>query len=105
MEPHKGYPKNPFTRGRVKVLLKDDDGQMQHDTIMTKKALLLKLCQLFPKLKTRQENPDGVDAALEEEKALEAAANAEPAPQTRAEKKEQKKAEKKKNKKKGKKKW
>ena len=69
IEPHKGYPRDTLARGRVRVLFKDDDGQMQHDTILTKKALLNKICDLIPKLGNRdgyEKKKD--DLELEEEK-------------------------------------
>ena len=103
IEPHKGYPKDVLKRGRVRVLFKDNDGSMQHDTLLTKSALLLKICELIPKMKTRDENPDGYNSEDEEIKEVLAA---EPtAQQTKADKKAEKKAEKKKNKKNKKGKW
>ena len=52
----------------MRVLLKDNDGQLKHDTILTKGALLHKICELIPKLPTRAENPDGITQEDEEEK-------------------------------------
>ena len=49
-------------------MLKDNDGQLKHDTLLTKAALLKKVCELIPKLQTRTENPDGINHEDEEEK-------------------------------------
>ena len=68
IEPHKGFPKDPFCRGRVRALLKDNDGQLKHDTLLTKGSLLRKIWELIPKLQTRAENPEGISHEDEEEK-------------------------------------
>ena len=98
LEPHKGYPRDPLKRGRVRVLFKDDDGQMQHDTILTKSALFKKICELIPKLPSRVDNPNGLCSEDEEEKEQAKEPTVDPL-QSKMEKKAEKKAAKKANKK------
>ena len=72
----KSYPKDWLVRGRLRVMLKNPDGTFAHPEVHTKKALMLKMGELIPKLKNR------VDP--------------QPAKATEMTKKEQKKADKKK---------
>ena len=55
IEGHKGFPRDTLMRGRIKVLLKDEHGQLMHNEIVHKRQLLYKLCEYIPKLKTRVE--------------------------------------------------
>merc|ERR1719188_2140667 len=96
LEMEKAYPRDWLIRGRVRVMLKTPEGKFTHPEIHTKKAVMLKMGELIPKLKSRvsgppQQVPGAVPAA--------AAASA---PVNKTAKKEAKREEKKANKKKGK---
>uniref|UniRef100_A0A6U5NHV4 Signal recognition particle 19 kDa protein n=1 Tax=Calcidiscus leptoporus TaxID=127549 RepID=A0A6U5NHV4_9EUKA len=52
----KMYPRDPFQRGRVRVLLKDVvTGEPKLPSITTRKALLMEISALIPNLKSRKE--------------------------------------------------
>ncbi|CAE8604374.1 unnamed protein product [Polarella glacialis] len=107
LEMGKSYPRDWMPDGRVRVLLKTPEGKVTHPEIHTKKALMLKMGELIPKLTSRANGPLppaipglellGPQAASA---APSAAASAEGAPQGREARKEAKRAENKANKKK-----
>mmetsp|Transcript_65948 Transcript_65948/g.212725 ORF Transcript_65948/g.212725 Transcript_65948/m.212725 type:complete len:153 (-) Transcript_65948:129-587(-) len=90
LEMDKAYPRDWLIRGRVRVLLKTPEGAFTHPEIHTKKAVMEKMGELIPKLKSRMA---GVAAAQ-----AQAAASSAPPP-NRFAKKEAKREEKKANKK------
>merc|ERR1712187_329411 len=54
LEMDKAYPRDWLIRGRLRVLLKTPEGAYTHPEIHTKKAVMEKMGELIPKLKTRQ---------------------------------------------------
>mmetsp|Transcript_14766 Transcript_14766/g.29109 ORF Transcript_14766/g.29109 Transcript_14766/m.29109 type:complete len:161 (-) Transcript_14766:83-565(-) len=57
LEMDKAYPRDWLIRGRIRVLLKTDAGAYTHSEIHTKKALMEKMSELIPKLKSRVQGP------------------------------------------------
>merc|ERR1711920_558417 len=53
LEMDKAYPRDWLVRGRIRILLKTSQGAFTHPEIHTKMALMLKMGELIPKLKTR----------------------------------------------------
>merc|ERR1740121_3298744 len=53
LEMDKAYPRDWLVRGRIRILLKTSQGAFTHPEIHTKGALMEKMGELIPKLKTR----------------------------------------------------
>eukprot|EP00416_Gambierdiscus_australes_P034844 CAMPEP_0171101156 /NCGR_PEP_ID=MMETSP0766_2-20121228/54145_1 /TAXON_ID=439317 /ORGANISM="Gambierdiscus australes, Strain CAWD 149" /LENGTH=191 /DNA_ID=CAMNT_0011561127 /DNA_START=39 /DNA_END=615 /DNA_ORIENTATION=+ len=53
LEMHKAYPRDWLVRGRIRVLLKTPEGAYTHAELHTKKALMERMGELIPKLKSR----------------------------------------------------
>ena len=47
------HPRDFGRPGRIKIELYDDFGNARNPEILTKKAMMIKLLELFPKLKSR----------------------------------------------------
>ncbi|CAK0860524.1 unnamed protein product, partial [Prorocentrum cordatum] len=90
LEMDKAYPRDWLNRGRVKVLLKTEDGKFTHPEIHTKTALMCKMGELIPQLENRKRIQQ--QAAASGGAAAAASSGAAP---TRDQKKEAKKEEKK----------
>eukprot|EP00483_Globobulimina_turgida_P002044 UN02046 len=54
MELNKSHPRDFFTRSRVRVLLKDADGNLRRDDIPNRYSLLIALGKMIPKLESRK---------------------------------------------------
>ena len=54
----KRHPQDAFVFGRVRVQLFDANGKPVVEDIVSKKALLRKMAQLIPQLKTRTQGPE-----------------------------------------------
>eukprot|EP00933_Yihiella_yeosuensis_P001142 TRINITY_DN101863_c0_g1_i1.p1 TRINITY_DN101863_c0_g1~~TRINITY_DN101863_c0_g1_i1.p1 ORF type:complete len:163 (+),score=35.15 TRINITY_DN101863_c0_g1_i1:134-622(+) len=59
LEMDKAYPRDWMLKGRIRILLKTPQGAFTHPEIHTKKALLHKMGELIPKLKSRANGPLG----------------------------------------------
>lgn len=46
-------------RGRIRVQLKNDDGELYNDQFPSRESLMLHVCEMIPKLKSRQVKPGG----------------------------------------------
>merc|ERR1712232_81143 len=57
LEMNKAYPRDWLIRGRVRVMLKTPEGAFTHAELHTKKAVMLKMAELIPKLKSRAGGP------------------------------------------------
>ena len=51
------HPRDFGRPGRIKIELYDDFGNARNPDILTKKAMMFKLLELFPKLKSRVNQP------------------------------------------------
>ena len=51
------HPRDWGHPGRVKVELYDEMGNPKNNDILTKKVLMLKIVEIFPKLKSREKQP------------------------------------------------
>ncbi|GMF16826.1 unnamed protein product [Phytophthora lilii] len=54
LEPAKKYPRDWLVAGRVRVRLVRDDGSPENAEVPTRKALMLKMAELVPKLQSRK---------------------------------------------------
>ncbi|GMF50857.1 unnamed protein product [Phytophthora fragariaefolia] len=54
LEPSKKYPRDWLVSGRVRVRLVRDDGTPENADVPTRKALMLKMAELVPKLQSRK---------------------------------------------------
>mmetsp|Transcript_16303 Transcript_16303/g.37623 ORF Transcript_16303/g.37623 Transcript_16303/m.37623 type:complete len:152 (+) Transcript_16303:62-517(+) len=59
LEMDKAYPRDWMIKGRLRVLLKTPEGAFTHAEIQTKDALMKKMGELIPKLKTRVQGASG----------------------------------------------
>ncbi|CAI0379950.1 unnamed protein product [Linum tenue] len=59
IEPDKAYPRDFMQRGRVRVLLKREDGTPYNPSIPTRKELMLRVAELVPRHpgRTRKQEP------------------------------------------------
>merc|ERR1719401_2855480 len=62
LEMDKAYPRDWLIRGRIRIMLKTDKGAFTHPEIHTKQALMEKMSELIPKLKSRVQGPPGASA-------------------------------------------
>ncbi|KAI5082663.1 hypothetical protein GOP47_0002406 [Adiantum capillus-veneris] len=53
LEPEKAYSRDATLRGRIKIQLKQDDGSPVNANIPSRKALMLKVAELVPKVRSR----------------------------------------------------
>jgi signal recognition particle subunit SRP19 len=74
LEPAKKYPRDWLVSGRVRVRLTRADGTPENDEVPTRKALMLKMAELVPKLQSRKVRLER--EAEEAKKKAEAAAGA-----------------------------
>mmetsp|Transcript_2798 Transcript_2798/g.4664 ORF Transcript_2798/g.4664 Transcript_2798/m.4664 type:complete len:153 (-) Transcript_2798:67-525(-) len=96
LEMDKAYPRDWLIPGRVRVLLKTPEGAFTHAEVQSKKALMIKMGELIPKLKGRANGPpppQGVPVAMNAPGAA-AGSKAAKKEAKREEKKAQKKAKK-----------
>eukprot|EP00929_Paragymnodinium_shiwhaense_P007110 TRINITY_DN111061_c0_g1_i1.p1 TRINITY_DN111061_c0_g1~~TRINITY_DN111061_c0_g1_i1.p1 ORF type:complete len:160 (-),score=49.92 TRINITY_DN111061_c0_g1_i1:115-594(-) len=97
LEMNKSYPRDWMIRGRIRVMLKTPEGKFTHPEVQSKQQLMLKMGELIPTLKNRQNNPEGhphpKEACALADKQVSAGSSS--APASKAEKKEAKKQEKK----------
>eukprot|EP00429_Kryptoperidinium_foliaceum_P106153 CAMPEP_0176236682 /NCGR_PEP_ID=MMETSP0121_2-20121125/27465_1 /TAXON_ID=160619 /ORGANISM="Kryptoperidinium foliaceum, Strain CCMP 1326" /LENGTH=218 /DNA_ID=CAMNT_0017576113 /DNA_START=48 /DNA_END=701 /DNA_ORIENTATION=+ len=106
LEMDKAYPRDWFmNKGRIRVMLKTPEGNFTHPEIQSKRALMEKMGELIPKLKSRvsgvpRQAP--VPGAPGTSSGAVASASSAAAPVSKAAKKEAKREEKKAQKKKGK---
>jgi signal recognition particle subunit SRP19 len=56
VHPREYDPRDARFRGRIRIQLKTDDGMPIHETFPTRKAVLLHLGEMIPKLKSRQQS-------------------------------------------------
>ncbi|KAE9337640.1 hypothetical protein PF008_g12426 [Phytophthora fragariae] len=54
LEPAKKYPRDWLVSGRVRVRLVRDDGSPENPEVPTRKALMVKMAELIPKLQSRK---------------------------------------------------
>ncbi|EGR27749.1 signal recognition particle 19 kda protein, putative, partial [Ichthyophthirius multifiliis] len=59
VEVHKSYPRSFQIKGRVKVMLKDEDKKLVNPIFKSKKQLYLRICQEIKQTSERQQNPIG----------------------------------------------
>merc|ERR1711920_282158 len=59
----KAYPRDFLIHGRLKILLRTEDGKFTHPELHTKKAVMTRMGELIPKLKSRTERPQQQAAA------------------------------------------
>merc|ERR1712107_540017 len=59
LEMDKAYPRDWLVRGRLLVLLKTPEGAFTHPEIHNKQAVMFKMGELIPKLKSRVSGPPG----------------------------------------------
>ncbi|KAK9934077.1 hypothetical protein M0R45_021235 [Rubus argutus] len=59
IEVYKAYPRDFFQRGRVRVLLKKEDGTPYNPVISTRKQLMLRVAELVPRHpgRTKKQEP------------------------------------------------
>uniref|UniRef100_A0A7C8YWF4 Signal recognition particle 19 kDa protein n=1 Tax=Opuntia streptacantha TaxID=393608 RepID=A0A7C8YWF4_OPUST len=59
VEPDKAYPRDFMQRGRVRVLLKGEDGALMNPEIPSKKQLMLRIAELVPRHhgRTKKQEP------------------------------------------------
>merc|ERR1712137_1261670 len=57
LEMDKAYPRDWLVRGRIKILLKTEDGKFTHPELHSKKQVMEKMGELIPKLKNRVNAP------------------------------------------------
>ncbi|CAM9860813.1 unnamed protein product [Choristocarpus tenellus] len=65
LQPYKGYSREPFVQGRVRVRLTDEDGIPWNPNIPDRKTLMKKMGELIPNLKTRRDRLQGEKEAKE----------------------------------------
>ena len=62
--------KDPKCRGRVRVHLRDDDGSPCIDKFPNREAVLKYICEMIPKLKTRQAGPQSSQQPAQAQQAV-----------------------------------
>ncbi|TNV75618.1 hypothetical protein FGO68_gene7943 [Halteria grandinella] len=72
VEPGKSHPRDWGHPGRVKLELYDELGNAKNPEILTKKQAILKMLEVFPKLKSREKQPPMavIDEMLSKKKEL-----------------------------------
>ncbi|KAJ6814204.1 signal recognition particle 19 kDa protein isoform X1 [Iris pallida] len=63
IEPEKAYPRDFMQRGRVRVLLKREDGSLYNPVIGTRKQLMLQVAELVPRHPGRAKKQEPVNAS------------------------------------------
>ncbi|KAK7268875.1 hypothetical protein RIF29_21584 [Crotalaria pallida] len=63
IEIDKAYPRDFMQRGRVRVLIKKEDGTLSNPAISSRKQLLLRIAELVPKHPGRNKKQDAASAS------------------------------------------